>query len=266
MKNLLLSCLAPLLILLAVAPSAPAQITFTVTATAENNLDTAAQGYVVGHAYTFVYTLTADYPLNHNYFPGQNNDWFEQDITNEPALFTAVGGTGLGGTFIDPVGPKGSPFSFVRTSGANFLGLYAGADAGDIGVTTPAGTTLTHVIASMNLAEINFAAPADYTNPATYFAAYIGEYPAWGGTVGLYGGGFDGATFQVTGVSIGNGGGLNDGGNTTAIPEPSVYAALFGLGALGLVAWRRKKRNLTERGEREDGHAKRMARSEAQGD
>lgn len=239
MKNLLRSCLAPLLVLSVIAPLAPAQITFTVTATAENNLDTAAQGYTVGHAYTFVYTLTADYPLNHNYFPGQNDGWFEQDITNEPALFTAVGGTGLGGTYIDPIATAGSPFSFVRAYNGNLLSLYAGADAGDIAVTTPAGTTLTHAIATMNLAEINFALPANYTNPATYFAAYIGDYQAWGGTVSLYGGGFDGATFQVTDVSISNG-----GGNTTAIPEPSTYGALFGLGVLGLAAWRRRKRKL----------------------
>lgn len=239
MKNLLRFCLAPLLVLLATAPPVSAQIIFTVTATAENNLGTAAQGYTVGHAYTFVYTLTAAYPVNHNYFPGENNGWFEQDITAEPALFTAVGGTGLGGTFIDPVGPAGSPFSFVRAYNGNLLQLYAGADAGNIAVTTLAGTTLTHAIASMNLAEINFALPASYTNPATYFAAYVGDYHVWGGTVSLYGGGFDGATFQVTGVSISN-------GNTTAIPEPSTYAALFGLGALGVVLWR-KRQKLTQR-------------------
>lgn len=238
MKNLLRSCLAPLLALLAAALPAPAQITFTVTATAENNLDTAAQGYVVGQAYTFVYTLTADYPLNHNYFPGQNNGWFEQDITNEPALFTGVGGTGVGGTYIDPIATEGSPFSFVRAYNGNLLQLYAGADAGNIALTTPAGTTLTHVIASMNLEGINFAAPANYINPADYFAGYLGEYHAWGGTVGLYGGGFDGATFQVTGVTISNG----VSNSATAIPEPSTYAALLGLGALGFAAWRRGKR------------------------
>ena len=260
MKNLLHFCLVSLLALLASAP-ASAQITFTVTATAENTASNAAQGYAAGQAYTFVYTLTPDYPVNHNYFPGENNGWFEQDITNEPALFTAVGGTGIGGTFTDPVGPAGSPFSFVRAYNGNFLGLYAGADAGNIGVTTLAGTTLTHAIASMNLAGIDFAMPATYTNPAEYFAPYAGGYHAWGGSVGLYGGGFDGATFQVTGVSI-----SNDLGNATAIPEPSTYAALLGLGALGLAAWRRRKRDLTERGKREDGHAKRMARSEAQGD
>lgn len=114
-----------------------------------------------------------------------------------------------------------------------------------IALTTPAGTTLTHVIATMNLAEINFAMPSNYTNPATYFAPYVGEYHAWGGTVGLYGGGFDGATFQVTDVSISNGLGRNDGGSgTTAIPEPSTYAALAGVGVLGLALWRRWKRDL----------------------
>jgi hypothetical protein len=236
MKNLLRFCLVPFLTLLAAAPPAAAQITFTVTAIADNTVSTAAQSYIAGHAYTFVYTLTPDYPQNHNYSQGENNDWFEKYITNEAALFTAVGGTGLGGTYIDPIETAGSPFSFVRAYNGNFLGLYAGADAGDIGVTTLAGTTLTHVIASMNLAEIDFARPASYTNPATYFAPYVGEYHAWGGTVGLYGGGFDGATFQVIGVNIGN--------NTVAIPEPSTYAALFGLGVLGVAAWRRQKRKL----------------------
>lgn len=223
-----------MLALLATALPALAQITFTVTATAEDTAGNAAQNYTAGHAYTFVYTLTPDYPLNHNYFPGKNNGWFEQDITTEPALFTAVGGTGVGGIFVDPVGPTGSPFSFVRTQGSSFLGLFAGADVGNIGLTTLSGSTLTHVIASMNLGGLNFATPVAYINPTDYFSGYLGDHEVWGGSVGLYGDGFDGATFQVTGLSISNG---------AAIPEPSTYAALLGLGALGLAVWRRRRRD-----------------------
>lgn len=240
MKNLLRFCLAPLLALLASAPPASAQIVFTVTATAENTPGTAAQGYTAGRAYTFAYTLTPDYPVNHNYFPGRNDGWFEKDITAEPALFTAVGGTGVSGTFIDPVGPEGSPFSMVRVHGSNFVEMFAGADAGNIGLTTLAGSTLTHAISNMNLEGINFVEPATYTNPADYFAGYLGDYRAWGGSVGLYGGTFDGATFLVTSLNISNNISTSVS-NTTAIPEPSTYAALFGLGALGLAFWRRHR-------------------------
>jgi len=221
-----------MLVLLASALTAAAQITFTVTATADNTVGDARQNYVAGQAYTFVYTLTTDYPQNHNYFPGQDNAWFEKDITAEPALFTAVGGSGTGGAYTDPIRTSGSPFSFVCTSNSNFMELYAGADAGNIGLTTLAGAPLTHMIANMNLAGINFANLANYTNPANYFSAYLGSYHAWGGTVGLYGGSFDGATFQVTNVIISNG---------PAIPEPATCAAILGLGALGLVAWRRQR-------------------------
>ena len=42
--------------------------------------------------------------------------------------------------------------------------------------------------------------------------------------------GFDGGNFYLTSV------------NSTAIPEPSTYAALAGLGALGLAFWRRRQR------------------------
>lgn len=244
MKNPLRFSLALMLALLTTALPAPAQITFTVTATAENTAGNAAQGYTAGAAYTFAYTLTADYPVNHNYFPDRNNGWFEKDITTEPALFTAVGGTGMAGTFIDPVGPTGSPFSMVRFHGTNFIEMFAGADAGNIGLTTLAGTTLTHAIANMNLEGINFVEPATYTNPADYFAGYVGEYHAWGGSVGLYGGGFDGATFQVTALSISNSISSRisySDGNVSAIPEPSTYAALFGLGALGLAFYRRRR-------------------------
>lgn len=221
-----------LVALLVTALTARAQITFTVTATADNTASNVAQQYVPGQAYTFVYGLTAAYPQNANYFPGGNTDWFEKYITTEAQLFTDVRGSGVAATYIDPIETGGSPFSFVRTPPGNFLSLFAGAEAGDIGLTTLAGTTLTHVIASMNLNGPNFTAPANYTNPADYFTAYVGDYPAWGGTVGLYGGGFDGATFQVTNVSI---------SNASAIPEPSTYGALAGLGALGLAVWRRRK-------------------------
>jgi hypothetical protein len=231
MKNPIRFSLAVLAVVFALTLSARGQITFTVSATADNTAGTIEQNYTPGRTYTFVYTLTAAYPANKYYFPGRNTDWFEKDTASAVPLFTAVGGSGLGGTFTDPTGPQGSPFSFVRASGSNFLGLLAGADSGHIGVTTLPGTSLTHVIASMNLAEVDFAAPSAYTNPATYFSAYLGDHRAWGGTVGLYGGGFDGATFQVTNVNI---------GNVSAIPEPATYAALLGLGALGVAAWRRR--------------------------
>lgn len=228
----------PVLLLLAAALPAPAQLTFTVTATADDTAGNAAQDYVAGQAYTFVYVLTPEFPQNNFYFPGENNDWFEKGLAAEQSLFAAVGGTGLGGTFVDPLPPAGSPFSFVRAYNGNFLGLYAGSEAGDIGVTTRSGATLTHAIASMNLADIEFTRPATYTNPADYFVSYVGEYSAWGGTVGLYGGTFAGATFQVSGVSISLG-----SANPAAIPEPSAYAGLFGLAALW-AAWRRRKKNL----------------------
>lgn len=239
MKTLLrLRLLLLLPALSALTLPSPAQITFTVTATAENTPGNAAQDYIAGEAYTFVYTLTPDFPLNHTYFLGENNDWFEKHITNDPALFTHVGGSGLGGDFSSPVGPTGSPFSFVRAYNGNFLGLFAGADVGNIGVTTLAGSTLTHAIASMNLAGIDFGRPEAYTNPASYFESYVGDYQAWGGSVGLYGGDFDGATFQVTGVNIAQG-----ISNTSAVPEPATYAALLGLAALGVTAWRRRPKS-----------------------
>jgi len=222
-----------MLVLLASALTTHAQITFTVTATADNIPGNAAQDYIAGQAYTFVYTLTPEYPQNHNYFPGQNYAWFEKDVTTETPLFTAVGGTGMGGHYTDPIATGGSPFSFATTSNSNFIELYAGADHGNIGLTTLAGTPLSDAIACMNLGDINFATPGAYTNPANYFSAYLGNYHAWGGTVGLYRGTFVGATFQVTNVSI---------SNQTAIPEPSTSAALLGLGVLGWALSRRVRR------------------------
>lgn len=46
---------------------------------------------------------------------------------------------------------------------------------------------------------------------------------------------------DTTGPAIGAGGVYFDNFSVTAIPEPSTYAAFAGLGALGLVLWRRRR-------------------------
>jgi hypothetical protein len=72
----------------------------------------------------------------------------------------------------------------------------------------------------------------DYVNPATYFSAYAGTYALNTGILKMYdvGAGHN-TTFTATSLTIG------------AVPEPSTYAALIGLAALGYAAycrWRRQ--------------------------
>jgi hypothetical protein len=105
-----------------------------------------------------------------------------------------------------------------------------------IGLTTPNGTLVTGLSASVSAGNLpTFTFPEAYSEPfsaAGYFAGFAGSYQN-----------FDSSFFRVhdpLGVEIGftvtN---LTIG--ASAIPEPSTYAALFGLCALGLVMLRRRR-------------------------
>lgn len=222
--------------LLGLGHSASAQTVFTVSATASATTN----NYNSGSSYTFVFTLGSG-----STFGGartSDRTSFQDETTADNQLWTSVGGTGLLGTYVRAVGAPGDPFNIAEvglnpTFTDRGLYLVAGSDQfpnPSIGVTTLSGTGISYFTVSVDDTALpSWTMAPSGTAPSTYFAGYAGTYTGFsGGTdlVKIYNtAGAEVVSFNVTSVTI------------SAVPEPSTYAAMLGLAALGFVGWRRRK-------------------------
>lgn len=222
--------------LLGLGHSAWAQTVFTVTATAS----TTTNNYNSGSSYTFVFTLGSG-----STFTGartSDRTSFQDESTADNQLWTSVGGTGLSGTYVRAVGHPNDPFNIAETGlSPNYAdrGLYlvAGTDQNvtqSIGVTTLAGTAISYMTVSIDDTALpSWTMAPSGTAPSSYFAGYAGTYTGFSGgtdSVKIYNtASAEVGSFNVTSVTI------------SAVPEPSTYAAMLGLAALGFVGWRRRK-------------------------
>lgn len=224
--------------LLGLGHNALAQTVFTVTATASATTN----NYVSGSSYTFVFTLGSGSTFSGAYTSDRTS--FQDNTTADDQLWTSVGGTGLSGTYVRPVGNADEPWSIAAAElpphyTARGLYLVAGSSEHDsmypsIGVTTLAGAAIYYIEVSIDDAALpSWTMAPSGTAPSTYFAGYAGTYTGFAG-------GLDTVTirdtsdnlagsFDVTSVAI------------SAVPEPSTYAAMLGLAALGFAGWRRRK-------------------------
>lgn len=221
-------------LLLALFGNAQAQVTVTVTGTANNtNL-----GYTTGDTYTFTYTLSSSVAdIAPNYFSFTQNTWYEHHLY-QSSLFTAVTGDGLAGSLTRPTVSDTDPHSRIEirtnvaTPGSDYFVLSVASQYSDLGITVD-GHTVWGVYLQLNNSGASFLYPGYYTEPASIFAASSGTYTPTGDTHGLsiYSVDSGDAHFNISSMSI----------NGSAIPEPSTYAALAGLGALGLAVIRRRR-------------------------
>jgi hypothetical protein len=214
------------------ALAAQAQVTFTITAT--NNEGT--RGYAAGQDYTFIYTTAAAYALNaSSVFNGSHNSWNDETWSDLP-IFSSVRGTGLTGTLGIPAANEDAPWSFVNTLhspiAGNHFAISAGADEGIIGLYSLDHTAINSVGTVLGgdffrLPEgLIFNPLASYQDPTSYFTGYNGSYAVEGTIRMLNSTGSTFQTFSVNNLTI------------SAIPEPSSFAALAGLGVLGFATTR----------------------------
>lgn len=238
------------LTLFSLAQVASAQITFTITATA----DADGEGYTSGQPYTFIFTLGNFTNLSESW-SNESYTSYHEEYTDDDQLWASVGGSGLGGSFVRPTGASDDPWSFLQTlspayteiENNNGIALHAGTDRNGtltVGLTTLSDTSLYAITAflvddALPTWPMNQGDPTTIT-PYNYFSAYVGNTYFTSGNdenahVGLYYvenlNGAPDFTFTITSLTIGS-----------AVPEPSTYAALFGVAALGVAVWRRRKR------------------------
>jgi len=222
--------------LLGLALNASAQTVFTITAQANSTTN----NYTSGSSYTFVFTLGSGSTFSGAYTSTRTS--FQDESTADNQLWSSVGGTGLSGTYARAVGDPNDPFNIAAAElppnyNNQALYLVAGTEQNvtqSIGVTTLSGTNIYYVEVTADDSVLpSWTMAASGTSPTSYFAGYAGTYTGFTGsddTVKIR----DTSnnlvvSFDITSVAI------------SAVPEPSTYAALLGLAALGFVGWRRRK-------------------------
>ncbi|MCF7689447.1 MAG: PEP-CTERM sorting domain-containing protein [Cephaloticoccus sp.] len=201
----------------------------TVTVTFNGTADDATNGFAINDSVEFVIVINDSAPAGPIVADAFN--WAET-ISSAP-LFTAISGSGITGTYIKPSNLDWfnyqSEIELYEPNGIYIHPFYAGgADMGiDLNGNNAAAMTFSATLSGLDYGNIGGDAPAI----SPYLSNYAGTYATtWS----------DGyiqtsaalTNFTFTSVTIA----------TTAVPEPSTYAALVGLLALGFVGVRRRRR------------------------
>lgn len=212
-----------------------AQLVFTVTATANST----GAGYTAGQSYTFSYVTAASFANNSSSSFGASSAAWSEDDTTHNQMFTAISGTGINGTYVRPVADLYDPYSgfYISQSGSNYqLHISASAEStgSSMGLTKLNGAQAISAYTAITAGAPSFVMPGSYVEPFAsgtgFFTSYVGTISSGlTGTVTLSDPSYNNTVFTVTSLTI------------SAVPEPSTYAALAGLAALGFVAWRRRR-------------------------
>jgi hypothetical protein len=210
-----------------IANCAHAQLVFTVATTA----NATGHGYTAGQVATFAFTVSgANLSANvgNQFFNGITNQWWD-DITSDTPVFTAIGGTGLTGTFARATANANDPFAYVQAlpPSPSQLTLNDGAETSNIGLLVGA-TGVNYIVAGNLDWGASFPATGNYSSLTSYFTPYIGTHALSGGylDISLVGGSL--ISFTATSLTI------------SAVPEPSTYTVFAGLAVLGFGVMRRR--------------------------
>jgi hypothetical protein len=245
---------------------ASAQTTVTITAKADNSgymSDYAPLGYTFGNSYTFTFVIPAGLAQNGNGETGYStsSSTYRSESAAQGSFFTSISGTGLSGSYVTPTDTDRFEDLGVYSNGGDpFMYIRAQSLANNLGLTLRDNTTaITGIEFQVNDPNVSFDYPGSrpdstdaednpiYVNPATYFGTYNNFGTVTGGeadshfqmnnsiiprlVLSYIDGGTTSIDFSPISISI----------SAAAIPEPSTYAALAGLGALGLAVLRRRR-------------------------
>lgn len=208
-----------------------AQVTITYNLTPASTRG----GLIQGQPVAWTFTLNPDSSAGRGFYSraqvGDNYNWNAQGSLSETTPFLSVTGGLFGGTLnAANIGSSGVQVNYMGTIssviyaiGGQNLGLtYNGELVTGINVGARV-STFTPTIDSV-LPDLNTFMTASAANYGNAVAQYIQINTTQGG-YSYYG-------LDVSSVTI---------SAPAAIPEPSTYAALAGVCALGLVAWRRRQ-------------------------
>lgn len=217
--------------------------------TLQGTSDQTANGYVAGQPVTFHFVINDGFGDTPATDYGTSIRWYE--TMSSTSLFAGIGGTGITGMFTKPAmafadnGDYQSEVVISNSSLAMQL-FYSGAYSPATGITASNGGTINVLSLSFNLDGSQSFPSSGYvyqtpesTTPllAQTLSSFGGTYAVGsssGGYMTSYGGSGDGyGQFTLTSMTI---------MPTSAIPEPSAFAALAGLMALGFAGCRRRPR------------------------
>jgi hypothetical protein len=215
--------------LLSLAAVASAQVTFTVNGT----INSTGSGFTSGDTISFTFILVQNPPQAFTGFvnPGSLYAWEDDNALTDTPLWTNVTGSvnsvAFGGAWARPSANNAAPYSNVYAAGTlnPTIGLSARSDSGEsIGLTRD-GDALTAIQIEGYYTGLNF----DHSSGT--LPAANSYFPAYAGTYGLSSS--PGAFFELNDTTN-----INFTPTTltiSAVPEPSTYAMLLGIAALGVV-------------------------------
>lgn len=207
-------------------------VTITFTGVASN----AFNGYNVNDPVFFSFVLNDNAPTGAVTNAGLNFSWFEGRYS--ASLYNTISGTDISGTFVKPTSDL-TYSSGIEASGTNSLTVqaqYTGA-YNTTGISANDNSIYRMYFygqlgGGLNWGTLSEVNPSLYTYLSNYGDSDGISYAASSASLEVATDTGGTSNFTINSVSI----------TTTAVPEPSTYAALVGLLALGFVAVRRRRR------------------------
>jgi hypothetical protein len=214
--------LAALALVLTVSSSRALDVVFTFTGIALAGEPGETLGYNEGDIVMFQLVMNGSVPST---ILTGGIDWFQTEPT-DPQIWNSVTGTGLTGSYVEPV----DPFSYVLANDTGYFGFQVSAFDldGNIGLLAPNGSLVLCICADINTGTLFAEAPVIMT-AEEYFSSYVGSVPLDPDMMLMIEGTGDSgmAHFELTSFTI------------AIVPEPAT-GVLMGLGLAGLFLRRRR--------------------------